>query len=697
MDVKTLILKVENQASAALSEVTADTKAAKEAGEVAAKTLAEGFASIGGAARDLIPHAAKINEQLFTLKGTTEEAAQKIIDAARKMGEFGASADEQRQGMAVAIEAANKYGVAIGKSAEIQEEFALQQIDATDALKNHELAVRLMVKTNGRADESAEAVARGLRGQTDILKELGPRGERFAKIIDSISDREKRAEAIMRLANKELTGQANVVDKLRDKWGAARLRMAEFTGGFDLLGPAAMGAIGALVAAGAAVTALAAKITQYGIAATKEYIENTPKYSYQLSILNEKQEEFRQTLGSVVAREFALDEATRELSIAFMVMDKFLLQSRGSGLKLAGAFEKVGMSILRAALISAQFGEILSKPTATLAEALGIIEHNAASRGVKMIQKAMVDLIRFSDESRGELMELDHDRAEAAKLEAKRNEKDTKDRIQKMLDAEAKAKGEAAKKNAKLESDILAASIKDKLKALEEGRAAFVASEKAAAGAQIGEYQRGQAYLKQLIAEQNNTELEVLRQQGAKKAELRRAEEEKTKEHWKALKDMSINSGKALAEGVGTSLAGLAAGETTLSEFFASTLKMVGDSLVQYGIAAFWLGFGNPAMFGVSAAAIAAGIGLKAWAATQSKGKSSSGDSAASKAGAGAAGSSLTSADRSASRGSGGGQEREINVVWRGPQFRAGVTRAVNESLRTGEIIPISGRPMGLR
>lgn len=199
-----------------------------------------------------------------------QESAQKILDAQRKLSEFGASAETQQIALGKISAAINDLGVDATKAAIVMEELAIEFGDGAQAVQLYDRAVRFAEGSIKRTEDAIADFADAAKGGTSGLAQYGRATRGVADAIDNISDPALRArksiEALERAQRKAAKG-AGIQTKAMDQVALAQLKIAES-------GPIVAGALsGVGIAAAAAGAAMAA----FAVDSIGKYIAATPQ------------------------------------------------------------------------------------------------------------------------------------------------------------------------------------------------------------------------------------------------------------------------------------------------------------------------------------------------------------------------------------------------------------------------------------
>ena len=213
--------------------------------------------------------------QLLTTGRAYEESSQKVIDAQKKLSEFGATAETQARAMALIADATDRYGVSASKAAIVMEELAIEFGDGEAAVKAYDEVMKFAAASTDKTEVAVASMTDAMKGGTDGLRRFGAEARAIAVAIDKISDpalRAKKATEELARAQRIAAKGGTLQTKITDKLALAQLELAKS-------GPIASNAIMAIgaayAAAGAAVAAFVASSIRSYLKTNKEAVEQT--------------------------------------------------------------------------------------------------------------------------------------------------------------------------------------------------------------------------------------------------------------------------------------------------------------------------------------------------------------------------------------------------------------------------------------
>ncbi len=302
---RTLLLQARDAMSAPVGKATGSLiqfSDASESAKIIATAMAEqAFKGLGEESTRLVPHIGRIADKFVDLAESSEETAQKILDARKKMDEYGATQAQQVAGFEETVRVANKYGISITRVSEVLEDLAIDTNQAEVATANVERATKLMLATNLRAGEAAGKTADTLRGETAALNEMRGPAARVGKLVDELGDQQLRAREATRALDRALVSNTSTLDKVKDKLTLLRIRAAEGAGGFDVLGGAAKGAGLVLAAVTATIGAIALATANYVKSGLTLWVEETDEATEANERFAFSNRELQRTIGEVTA------------------------------------------------------------------------------------------------------------------------------------------------------------------------------------------------------------------------------------------------------------------------------------------------------------------------------------------------------------------------------------------------------------
>lgn len=161
--------------------------------------------------------ATKLTKRLNNVTKAYEENTQKLHDAVRKAGEYGATAKQQGRVMEHILNQSIKNELSTARYAAIMEELVIELQDVELALYKSAQAMEYWRFRGGRVEEAMEDFTELLTGQSaDALRNWGRQGERVANIINSMEDRTNKAKVGVASMTYLLGQGVPVLSKFRD-------------------------------------------------------------------------------------------------------------------------------------------------------------------------------------------------------------------------------------------------------------------------------------------------------------------------------------------------------------------------------------------------------------------------------------------------------------------------------------------------
>lgn len=267
-DNATDVISAVEEATEALAESYEDASESIEDNASFLKTWENALFSSATATEAAAATISLLSEDLNNGLRAYEETSQKIVDAQKKLSEFGATAAEQKQALDLINTAIQEQGVNAAKAAIVMEELAIEYTDAEKALDNYARALEFVEGSTERADVATGDFIDATKGGTAGLRKFGREASAMADAIDKISDPALRArksvEALERAQRKAAAG-GTMTTKVMDKLALAELELAS-------AGPIVAGSVAAI---GAAYVAAGAAIVAFSVDSIGEYLSST--------------------------------------------------------------------------------------------------------------------------------------------------------------------------------------------------------------------------------------------------------------------------------------------------------------------------------------------------------------------------------------------------------------------------------------
>ena len=215
-----------------------------------------------------------------------EESSQKIVDAHKKLSEYGANVDQQRRALDLMNKAITEQGVNAATAGLVMEELAIEYTDAEVALSHYNKALQFATNSLLRKEEAVADYVDATKGGTAGLRRFGAAATAQADAIDKIQDPTLRAtksiQAMERAQRKAAKG-GDLLTKATDKLAIAELELAAAG---PLVANGVLAIAGAWIAAGAAASAYAIKGAKLALDANWQTIQATKDFEDALDKLH---------------------------------------------------------------------------------------------------------------------------------------------------------------------------------------------------------------------------------------------------------------------------------------------------------------------------------------------------------------------------------------------------------------------------
>lgn len=204
-----------------------------------------------------------------------EESSQKIVDAHKKLAEYGATAEQQTQALLLINRAITEHGISAAKAGFAMEELAIEFTDAATAMAHYDKAVKFATNSTQKFEVAMGDYVDATRGGTAGIRRFGAANTALADAIDKIRDpalRAKVATEELEKAQKRAAAGADTLTKAMDKVAMLQVELAKSG---PLVANGVMLLAGAWAAAGAAAVAFATKSAKVALESNWETIQAT--------------------------------------------------------------------------------------------------------------------------------------------------------------------------------------------------------------------------------------------------------------------------------------------------------------------------------------------------------------------------------------------------------------------------------------